>query len=602
MKKKLNKKNTFINIFIFVVFVACTLFWAHRAGYLKLLTVYKDELIYYAKAQNFAQGRGMNVIYGNEPYKSERYVYSLALSFAFFFKDRIIQAKLIALINSAIYFSGIFPIALLGKKYLKAPLYRILSILEYVIAAHIMHIFSFRIDPILSVVALWLFYFMFSYVKEKKEKYIVLFAVFSIISILIKRGALIIIAACLASVTLYIIFDSVKNKNKETTKKLLIFGLIFVAVVLLISHIFGLDEKAISTVVRIAGYIKERPHDYMRQFLYYFGNLGLCVGLLPMSMTLFMPQRQEKEGKTLWLAIYFIVVVFTGVQFLHGYNKEVFNPNSFGERYIMYVEPIIFIMFFKILETKEKIKGREYLSYIFILLVSIYIATRVWNISSGPPGAFLPLIYISDYFPNYHLLFQIVVILLALMAFIFRDKYKWVLSVVVIILFAITQRRSIELVQGAMNDYKISEEVYENVRVTEEFIQEHKEDNILIVHNYEDALTYEYVMNMSNRIADTFLNYKNTIHASDIKLMKAIPKGKTSASLDKEIISVALSMTEKESKKYAVDHIDYILVARDAYYSLNEEQCEKVEVDGSYFEIYKINNPKELPLLIKNSE
>ena len=346
-----NKKTILITAFI--LFAIGVAYWTYLNGVPTLLTVYREELIYYCEAQGIVQGRGISVVYGDKSYELWRYIYKFLIAPAFLAKNRLTQFRLLGLINSTIYYSGLFPIALLANRLLKSRYLSIMVLIMYAYSAHSEFTVAMSTDPIFYVIVFWMMYFLISYIQEKKTKYLVYWGISAILLLLTKRSAIVIAIASILSYLVVYIKDYFKDLKVDKKKMILgTLGVIaFICVFALIARTFGFDYIAYGYFIRLRNLFGYYPTLFFKQCVYYFMNVTFTLALLPLVISIWHSYRLDKPGKVILIIILEVIIAFMMVQFNHNSGVRNKDIAFIEERYIGFLEPLICIVFFKILES-----------------------------------------------------------------------------------------------------------------------------------------------------------------------------------------------------------------------------------------------------------
>jgi hypothetical protein len=129
MLKKITINEKQLKICGIILFIISTIIYFLLSNHVKVLYVYYDELRYYSFARNFANGKGLFLY--NIPYTDQKILYDVLLIPAFWISDKFKQLSAIALINSILVTSGIFPIYILGKRVIKNNFNLLLCLILY---------------------------------------------------------------------------------------------------------------------------------------------------------------------------------------------------------------------------------------------------------------------------------------------------------------------------------------------------------------------------------------------------------------------------------------------------------------------------------------
>lgn len=153
MLKKISITEKQLKIYGIILFIISTGIYFLLSNHIKVLYVYYDELRYYGFARNFANGKGLFLY--NIPYTDQKILYDIFLIPAFWISDKFRQLSAIALINSILVTSGIFPIYILGKRIIKNNFNLLLCLILYCFFSDLNFSQTFMSENLFIPLALW---------------------------------------------------------------------------------------------------------------------------------------------------------------------------------------------------------------------------------------------------------------------------------------------------------------------------------------------------------------------------------------------------------------------------------------------------------------
>ena len=152
----MNQKQTINKHYIIFIFIFATLVRYLLAHFMKTLYVYNDELRYYQIAESIANGRGIRIYNGHVDY--QKILYSIILAPAFLFKTRWSQQTAIALINSVIICSTVFPTVLICRQIKTSKKNTYLSCLLTLILPDMSYSMTFMSEVCFLPLSMWILY------------------------------------------------------------------------------------------------------------------------------------------------------------------------------------------------------------------------------------------------------------------------------------------------------------------------------------------------------------------------------------------------------------------------------------------------------------
>lgn len=605
MVNKLKHNNKTYIYIVIALFILAVLFWTIYGGYPKKITTYKDELIYYSIAQNFAKGRGLTTIYGSKEYSINRFLYSIVISPAFLADNRIVQFRILAFISSLVICSGIIPTALLAKKLLSDLKYQVLACLLYIFSVDLAYSIVFMSDVVFYPICLWFFYFIYSYLIDHKIKDLILICILSVIGIFAKRAMLVMIGCF--GIVLLIDYFFVRDKTIQRNKTKLNVFIIAVAFLLLFSAIFiaykmGFIAIGLNYITRLIAMIKESPFSIIKVNAYYLMHLVAGMIGLPLLVPYVYIDKFSKTNRLYILLLTLVLICYAIVNFVHVLGPM--NDARVSYRYIMFLVPIFNILLLKVFEDKLNTNNdnSDYIRWAIILLFGVAMFAFYQGVFRASVVDYMSLGYV---YMLEHISIRTLKTVILLFFVIETIMYFWnkkILLYSFLVFFVIAQYFSFAShVEFIKMIYSISDVMLDATLKSEEFVKEHSDEKILVIHEYLDVNEDgEYINSGPNRMADTYLNYANTIHSSMDRLMKYDFIDGEGIDINVNKIAVAFGMTKEADKNYPDAHIDYIFVPESCVSKVDENLCEKISVEGSLFNIYKLNNPNILPF--KNAQ
>ena len=125
------RQNTKEILFIVIGFIFSVVIRYLLTDYPKMIYVYNDELRYYGQAESFITGRGFFI--QNALSKYRQILYPMVIAPAFLVGNRLLQMKLISLINCLLLSSTIFPISLICRRFISEEKKRLLFYVIFIL-------------------------------------------------------------------------------------------------------------------------------------------------------------------------------------------------------------------------------------------------------------------------------------------------------------------------------------------------------------------------------------------------------------------------------------------------------------------------------------
>lgn len=591
----MNQKQTINKHYIIFIFIFATLVRYLLAHFMKTLYVYNDELRYYQIAENIANGRGIRIYNGHVDY--QKILYSIILAPAFLFKTRWSQQTAIALINSVIICSTVFPTVLICRQIKTSKKNTYLSCLLTLILPDMSYSMTFMSEVCFLPLSMWILYgclyLLSSKISIKKNIILSVFIGFLIYCLYLNKEIALVfpIAMILIIIEKSIILflrDKKQLKNLSALKENLISisgilaGFIFLFLLFKTTLFSGMGNSYNQTSIGII-FEPGRFSFMIYGFFYYLINALFSVGLLPILIPLFYLKSLSKDNKQMYLLLLNLLVISAGVVAYTITVREDFNlevPRA-HMRYIGYLWIPFIIIFLNMRNiTSLKISGIKYWGFIGIITIIFYLYKGAYDGSTVDETVLKYLCY----FPK----LKFPILIGSIIGFsIFIKKQKLILTV--FLLFFIT----IQLVNNTLainiykNNYSITNSELCDISSLETFIKTNEHEGFLII---SDGRNDDI-----DRIADTYFNYKNVYTSTINDLVN-----RTETSLNDSPIISKYYAGDIQKGAYNIDKINYIIIRNNGLGILPEKKCVRLaDYSNKLFSTYKLTNPNYLPKVKK---
>ncbi len=215
-------------------------------NYVKIITIYPDELRYYSIANSIVKS-GKLFIYGQQT-DYQKILYSIVISPAFLVDNYELRMKLIWFINNLLISTGVVPVVLISKKYLDRYWDIVLMVLVYLTAADLMSYESYMSESLFIPMALLAVYFLLgnleliekpAILNKKTYFHLALEGVYFYFCYLCKEISLVFIIVSMTIMLFYVLLEKQNFITKLLTFLKLVFSHVipFVVIFLLMKHI-----------------------------------------------------------------------------------------------------------------------------------------------------------------------------------------------------------------------------------------------------------------------------------------------------------------------------------------------------------------------------
>lgn len=153
---KATKKKYVLFLIINIIFVVDFILLYFISSYSKQIATMPDEILYYSIANSLIHGHGIEVY--NISNSFQKILYSIVISPAFLATNHLLRIQLIALINSIVVCSGIFPTYLLAKRLLNSNKAIISVCIFFCVFSDLAYALSFMSEVLFLPMGLWAVY------------------------------------------------------------------------------------------------------------------------------------------------------------------------------------------------------------------------------------------------------------------------------------------------------------------------------------------------------------------------------------------------------------------------------------------------------------
>ena len=289
-------------LWLVLAYILVVLLLSYLNGFYKHLSVYEDEPFYYSMAEGLAKGIGFPTLRG-EPYPTTRVVYSLFLAPAFLTENRLLQFRLIALINAVTMCSGAFPVYLLGRDVLKDRRLALLAGLLYLIQPDLEFTIGFMAENLVLPLALWAIYFSWKLTNSsaeparKKAAYFAGWFLSSAMLVYVKPSGYVVVISGLLwlgiSFAKRTIQNTAHNKKGLLSTAYWILSAIIIGFFVLWSRSNGLWTGMLENGKEIILAWYTETALYLRCYLFTWASEILAIGII----FLFAPEGESRQGR-----------------------------------------------------------------------------------------------------------------------------------------------------------------------------------------------------------------------------------------------------------------------------------------------------------------
>ena len=594
MLKKISITEKQLKIYGIILFIISTGIYFLLSNHIKVLYVYYDELRYYGFARNFANGKGLFLY--NIPYTDQKILYDILLIPAFWISDKFRQLSAIALINSILVTSGIFPIYILGKRIIKNNFNLLLCLILYCFFSDLNFSQTFMSENLFIPLALWgivlydgLFY------KTKNKFYSISVGIFTYALYMTKEISIVFLIAWLLIILIKMINNGIKNSKEEIIQFSIItitFGILFFLVQ---NTIFKGMKNTYGSQIQNVFAVRGGIRYVLYACFIYFANIMISILFVPIIIPILNYNSLNDKQKNLFYLLVFLAISSIGIvtytwSFIENFGDEIPRTHLryFGYLYIPFI-----VLFYSIIEKKEeKCKNiKKNLLHIVIVLILVILAIIFFKSpknDSGLDHSVLNWVYVIAYNKINFIKYAMIVFLTTVIIVFYRNSSKsnLIIGMLFFIIFLGLEIVNSREIINVNNRTHISKSQALEVIEINKYINKNLDKNFLIINES---------LNDYQRILDTYMYAPNVYVVYE-------------ASYVGEQENNGVDLSKKQLKSlinnvpyYNLSKIDYIIYPNKLSKKFKQKNIEYVtKLDFGTFSVLKIKNNKLLPKLTES--
>ena len=576
-------------IWLLSAYLVFVLFYTFLNGYCKHIETYLDERIYYSMAEGFAKGMGLFSVVG-EPFHTSRFVYSLLITPAFYTGNRYLQFRLIALINSLVLCSGVFPIYLLAKSVLKDDTLALVSGIIYLILPDMQFTASFMSENAMLPFSLWTIFLTWALLDNKTKdlkKRIIIFACWVLSSaclVFVKTSGYVVVIVCgmwlFASVALKVIhFVTIQKKNLASYTIPIIATVVLTVLLIIIVICSEVGLVLYKTLATILDLWITSPDVFFLCYLFTWASEILAIGIFPFVIPVLSFKILSHRVQKLFL----FLLSLTAIANFAVVRTSVFIRDSYGfasfplyHRYILYIWLPLIIVFMDAI--RKDLQLSKVACLYTILLTSIFSVLFQGAITGSVFEA--PLLWWTrNWLQNRWLWISLVLLFTICGLYLLVHNKKSFLVIFVIIMLSLQTYNQIGMRDTLYEGYSFS---YRSVQYIESIIANNPDKTFLVV-TIPTTPSYNNV-HFYSKIADTYLLYPNSFFVSDAKILET----ETDKGID---------LSDREihiSARTDLRSVDYVIMTNEI--AIDTSGC-SVVYNNQFFTICKLKDPTMIPYI-----
>ncbi len=586
-----------------VAFLASVILRFHFSDFLKKMTIYPDESLYFPIAKSLASGQGISVYH--TPVQFQKILYSLVIAPAFWAKDTEMQVRLIALINSIVLSSGILPAYLLSRRIVARRSSALFIALSYLFLPDLMGSMTFMAETLSLPLGTWTIYLFLRMIGSSSRKQElfngICFSVVIYLLFLTKEVALVFLPAY----ALYLILElflfpdprttSVRDKLSWAALRLaVVLGPFLLLTITASLTIFHAGASVISYQGSVsAGFSLMSQPGQLRYVLYataYFTTSFLIsVGILPVLLPLLHFHELPLRSKRLYTFLTSLLLTSAGVVAWTIAIREDFDSLTpvAHLRYINYL-PIPFLA--GLLSLCQRRWGLAEKSRrvtiavpcaLTLFLMLFYRGTENRGSSClAQPG----LGYFFHITTDQVLLACAILGILALAGMLIFYKKRRLLPLPFFAIAAVVAiYNNVAFYQRYLPSYSLADDIYASMAEVAEQIRAEPDKTFLLVAEYGETGQ----VHGSQAMIETY--------ASEPNLLVTSASWITGAQDETGVALPAQAPTFQFGGTYDLDHVDYVLLHTD--FALLDTATAEMVAQMPEHTLYRLKDPSRLPAI-----
>ena len=569
-------------------------------GYCKHIETYDDEWVYYGIAESLVKGMGFPAIYGEKYTLFNRYIYPLLIAPGMMAANRLLQFRLITMLNAIMIGNGIFPVYLLAKRVLGKSRYALLAATIYLLQPDMEFTATFMTENIWLPVSLWTIFLFYQFISEAhaslKKRIItaILFFVSAAVLVSIKSSGIAIVIALGIYYISFKAYDFIKNRKKrEKTVIWLASGMLlclaFLTLFAVVNYYGGIVDLISAKSELISANFELDPKRFIWCYVFTLATEIMAVGVFPVILPLLSFRCLSTPVKRLLaMTLVLTFVSNVGVAQFSLSTTEAFHMPDFRlhQRYVIYLWVLFLISFLYVIDKNMQIS----LLKAGISAVVTFLFCLVFKGAVIASSVDMSLLLWAVNWMNHRWVWILAMTLFVCCGILllrlprstyFSCFYVGIMSLV----FVYDHYAMHKLIE---NPYRFE---YSDIEEVERFVRDNSKDTFLVV-----TLPNTIYMNdvhLNAKIADTFLVYPNTIFASGNKVT-GIQSDHGIDLMDVEAEDLGISIIGPRSLK----KVDYIVLTNEM--TIDPAMCEQV-VENDYFSIYQLKDQTKIPYMEKKN-
>lgn len=574
---------------LFVLFLIGFLFRFFSADYFKTIVIYKDELLYYQLAENLIKGQFLHIY--NLPTNFQKILYSVFLSPAFLFENRITQQHILSFLTVFSATMCVFPIFYFAKKILHSNQSALFVVFVSLFLPDLTYSMTFMSESLFLTLSLFLFVLFWQSLNQNHLNILQhLFLGMLCYGVYLLKEIALVLPMSYAFVAIFF------GKGRiHILKNLAALFFSFCCCFILMKKTLFLNLSS-SYDIDLFSFSFHQINLFFYGIVYYWMQVCVASLFFPLLLPFFYWEKLSKPIQNAFLLLLFCILASSLIISYSITIREDVNlliPRA-HLRYIPYAWIILWTIFYSIL--KMPFSQKAWGMFVpFLLCLYFYPGMNSDGFVDQTILAYLHF-NLSDTFYSFYqniiLGFKIVFFVFVGVVFYFFKKSNQescFLFFAALILLQIYNNHQVMNAFHSFNHLNVKQQ--KEIFQLEKFIQNHSHENFVLLTEFDYRL--------AKRSADSFLNYPNLLNVNANYVLNLKKENQYNQENNQKPLPVyraafPIMWGKPFVEFYEEKPIHYVMIPKQLPVQIENVE-ELKQWDNEIYRVFKNKNPNSFP-------